>query len=111
MTPCLSDNTRTGIYQNNGQVGSAAAGNHITGVLLVSRCIGDDELTLVGGEITVGHINSDTLLAFGLQAVQQQGIVYLSRSGITNTPGVALQRLQLVLIQFLAIEKEPAYEG
>jgi hypothetical protein len=38
----------------------------------VARGVGDDELALGGGEVAVGDIDGDALLALGLQAVDQQ---------------------------------------
>ena len=83
---CLGDDTCSGIHQNNSQVSRTATGNHITGILLVPRCVSNDELTLVGGEITVSYIYCYTLLALSLQAIEQQGIVYLSCTGISYAP-------------------------
>ena len=37
--------------------------------------VGNDELAFFSREITVGHINGNALLAFGLQAIYQQGKV------------------------------------
>jgi hypothetical protein len=53
----------------------AGAGDHVAGVLLVARRVGDDELALVRGEVAVGHVDGDALLALGSQPVQQQGKV------------------------------------
>ena len=67
----LRNYTGTGIYQDNSQVGSRTAGYHVTGILFVSRSIGDDKLTVVRTEITVSHVDRNTLFTFGLQAVKQ----------------------------------------
>ena len=48
MTAGLGDDTGTCVHQNDGQIGGGAAGNHVTGVLFVSRSIGNDELTVIG---------------------------------------------------------------
>ena len=42
----------------------------------MARRVGDDELALVGGEVAVGHVDGDALLALGLQAVHQQRQVH-----------------------------------
>ena len=38
----------------------------------MARRVGDDELAPGRGEIAVGHVNRDALLAFGAQAVGEQ---------------------------------------
>lgn len=62
----------TGIDQDDRQVAGGRTGGHVAGVLLVARGVGDDELALGGGEVAVGDIDGDALLALGLQAVHQQ---------------------------------------
>ena len=105
MTARLRDDPRAGIYQNNRQISGRAAGNHVTRILFVSRSVGNDELTVIRGEIAIGHVDSNALLTLRLQTVQQQGIVDVV-TGITHTFAVALQRIQLVFIQFLTIEQQ-----
>ena len=53
------------IDQNNREVGSRCAGDHIARVLLVARGVGHDEFAPVGAEKAVGHIDGDALLALG----------------------------------------------
>ena len=110
MTAGLGDDAGTGIYQDDGQVGSRTAGNHVTGILFVSRSVGDDELTVVGREITVSHVDGDTLFTFGFQSVEQQGIVDVF-AGVTHTLAVAFQGIKLVFIQFLTVEQQTSDEG
>ena len=105
MAARLRDDTRAGIYQNNRQISGRAAGNHVTRILFVSRSVGNDELTVIRGEVAIGHVDSNALLTLRLQTVQQQGIVDVV-AGITHTFAVALQRIQLVFIQFLTIEQQ-----
>ena len=107
VAACLRNDTRAGVYQNNRQVGGRAAGNHVARILFVSRSVGNDEFTIIGGEIAVSHVDSDTLLPLRLQAVQQQGVVDVV-TGITHTLAVTLQRIQLVFVQFLTIEQQTA---
>ena len=70
MAARLRDDTRAGIYQNNRQISGRAAGNHVTRILFVSRSVGNDELTVVGREITVSYVDSDTLFTFSFQSVE-----------------------------------------
>ena len=49
-----------------------APGHHVAGVLDVARGVGDDEFTRGRGEVAVGDIDRDALLALGAQAVGEQ---------------------------------------
>jgi hypothetical protein len=69
VTPGLSEDSFTGIDQDNGHIRSGRAGGHVAGVLLVTRRIGDDEFTMGGGEVAVRDIDGDSLLALGAQAI------------------------------------------
>ena len=71
------------------------------------RRVGDDELALVGREIAVGHVNGDALFALGLQAVQQEGVVDVV-ARIAHALAIALQGVQLVFVNLLAIEQQAA---
>jgi hypothetical protein len=64
-----------GIHQHDRQITGRRTGGHVAGVLLMARGIGNDEFALGGGEIAVGHVDGDALLALGLQAVDQQSQV------------------------------------
>ena len=110
VTAGLGDYSGTCVDQNNGQVGCRSAGNHVAGVLFVSRSVGDDELAVVGREIAVGYVNGDTLFAFGFQTVEQQGIVDVL-AGISYSFAVAFEGIQLVFVQFLTVEEQTADEG
>ena len=106
----LGDDTRTCIHEDNGQVGRRAARNHVARILLVPRRVGNDELAVVGREVAVGYVDGDTLFTFGFQSVQQKGVVDVV-AGVTHTLAVALQGVQLVFVQFLAIEQQASYQG
>ena len=78
------------VDQHHRRVAAGCGRHHVAGVLLVAGCIGDDELTLFGGEVTVSDIDRDALLALGLQAVGQQ-------RQIDRSPcGTLLERVELV---------------
>src|SRR5256885_1514721 len=47
----------------------------------MARRVADDELAAFGGEVAVGHVDGDALLAFGRQAVGQQRQVGLAALG------------------------------
>ena len=64
-----------GVDEHDGDVGGRGSGGHVAGVLLVARGVGDDELAFGGGEIAVGDVDGDSLLALGLEAVGEEGEV------------------------------------
>ena len=97
MAARLRNHSRAGIHQDDGKVGSRTAGDHIAGVLFVSRSVGNDELTVIRTEIAVGHIDGDPLFAFGFQAVQQQSVVDMV-AGIPHALAVAFEGIQLVFV-------------
>ena len=97
MATRLRNHTRTGIHQNDGKVGSRTAGDHIAGVLFVPRSVGYDELTVIRTEIAISHIDGNPLFAFGLQAIQQQGVVDVV-AGIPHALAVAFEGVQLVFV-------------
>ena len=103
MAASLRDNSRAGVDEDDCQVCRRAAGNHVTGILFVSRSIGYDKLTVVGREITVSYVDGNTLLPFSLQSVEQQSIVNVFAC-VAHPFAVALQSVELVFIQFLAVE-------
>jgi hypothetical protein len=63
------------VHQHHGGVAAGGGGDHVARVLLVARRVGDDELARRRGEVAVGHVDGDALLALGLQAVGQQAQV------------------------------------
>ena len=71
MTFGLLDHPVSGINQNDGQVGCAGPGYHVSGVLDVPWRVGNDELPFWRGKVSVCHVNGDALLAFGPQAVRK----------------------------------------
>ncbi len=97
MATCLGNHARTGIHQDDSKVGSRTASDHITGVLFMSRSIGNDKLTVIRTEIAISHINGDPLFTFGFQAVQQQGIIDMI-TGIPHALAVTFEGIQLVFI-------------
>ena len=72
VAPGLGQHPLARVDQDHGEVGGRGAGDHVAGVLLVARGVGDDELALLGREEAIGHIDGDALLALGGEAVDQQ---------------------------------------
>ena len=85
-----------GIDQHHGGVGAGGGRHHVAGVLLMAGCIANDELAAFGGEVAVGHVNGDALLALGRQAVGQQrqvgfaGALYAGQ--MVNQHGLAVHQ-------------------
>ncbi|MNP05026.1 hypothetical protein D3C76_969670 [compost metagenome] len=71
VTSGLGEQALARIDQQYRDIRGGSAGDHVAGVLLVARSVGDNELALVGGEEAVRHINGDALLALGSQAINQ----------------------------------------
>jgi hypothetical protein len=103
----LSLHAIAGIDQNDRQVAGGRPGGHVAGVLLVAGGIGNDELALRRGEITVGHIDGDALLTLGLQAIDQQRQIDVLASG-TDLLRIASNGLQMILIDHLRVMQQAA---
>ena len=93
-----------GVDQDHGDVGGRRAGDHVAGVLHVARRVGDDELAPGGGEVAVGDVDGDALLALGPQAVGEQGQVGVLVAALDAGP---LHRGQLVLEDGLGVVQQP----
>ena len=105
VAPGLGQHALACVHQHHGHVCGGRTGHHIAGVLLVPRCVGHDELALVGREESIGHVNGDALLALGGQAVHQQGKVNLLALG-AHAFAVGFQSLQLVFKNHFAVVKQ-----
>ena len=65
------------VDEDDGQITGGGAGCHVSGVLLVPGGVGDDKFASCGGKIAIGDVDSNALFPFRLQAIDQQGQVYL----------------------------------
>ena len=68
----LFDHAVAGVDQDDGEFGGGGAGDHVAGVLHMAGGVGQDEPAAGRGEVAVGHVDGDALLAFGAQPVGQQ---------------------------------------
>ena len=75
MAAGLLEHALAGVHQHDGQVGGGGAGHHVAGVLVVAGGVGDDVFALGRGEVAVGHVDGDALLALRPQPVGEQGEV------------------------------------
>ena len=101
----LLQDAGSGVDEDHRQVRGRAAGDHVAGVLEVTRRIGHDELAAGRLEVAVGDVDRDPLLALGAQAVGQQGEVEPIAAAAS---GRVLEGDQLVLEDALGIVEEPA---
>ena len=68
----LLEDALAGIDEHDRQVCGGCAGDHVAGVLNVAGRVGNDELAPRSGEVAIGDIDGDALLALGAQAVGQE---------------------------------------
>ena len=92
------------IDEHDGEVRGGGTRDHVAGVLHVAGRVGDDELALGRGEVAIGHIDGDALLALGTEAVGQQGQVDLV---IATRRAGTLDGLQLVFEDALGVIQQP----
>ena len=106
--PSSTEPAVASVDEDQGELGSRGAGDHVAGVLDVTRGVSDDELAGRGGEVAVGDVDGDALLALGAQPVGQQ-----SQVGVVVAARVAggLDGLQLVLEDRLGVQQQPPDEG
>ncbi|MNC80593.1 hypothetical protein D3C75_1334470 [compost metagenome] len=71
MSPRLGQHPFAPVDQNDGDIRCRGSGDHVARILLVARCIGHDELALVGREEAIGNIDGDALFALGGKSVDQ----------------------------------------
>ena len=101
----LLDDAVPGVDQDHRQVRGRGARDHVARVALVARRVGDDERAAGRGEVAVGDVDRDALLALGAQAVRDRGEV--RRVAVA----VRVQGVQLVLVQELGVVEQPADQG
>ncbi len=106
----LRQHALAGIDEDDREIGGRGAGRHVAGVLLVTRCVGDDEGAAGGGEIAIGDVDGDALLALGLQAVEQQRIVEPA-IGPADAGAVGLERRDDVVGNGARLVEQAAKQG
>ena len=106
VTARLLHDAVAGVDEDHGEVGGRRARDHVAGVALVARRVGDDELAPGGLKVPVGDVDRDALLALGAQAVGQE-------RQIEGTASVAslrgqLKGFQLIAEDLLRVVEQPA---
>ena len=72
VAPALLEHALAGVDEDQREVGGRRARHHVARVLNVAGRVGDDELALRRGEVAVGDVDRDALLALGPKAVGEQ---------------------------------------
>ena len=96
-----------GVDEDDSDIGCRRSGGHVARVLLVAGGVRDEELALAGGEVTVGYVNGDALLALGLQAVGEQAEVHGLAAAVDAAGAYAGE---LVLVDALGVMQQAADE-
>jgi hypothetical protein len=101
----LLEHPLAGVDEDQGEVGGRRPRHHVPRVLGVARGVGDDELPLGRGEVAVGDVDGDALLALGPQAVGEQRQVRVLVAPLARG---ALDGVELVLEDGLGVVEQPA---
>ena len=110
MPPGLHQHALARIDQDDGELRIGGAGRHVAGVLFMARRVRDHERASGRVEKPVGDVDGDALLALGLQPVDQKRKIDVVAGGAV-LGAVALQRLELILIDHLAVVQQAADQG
>ena len=108
MPAALLEDALASVDEDQGEVSGRGSGHHVAGVLDVTRGVRDDELAFGRGEVSVGHVDRDALLALGPKTVGEQGQVDVVFAAITAG---AFDGLHLVLEHSLGVIQEAADQG
>ena len=108
VAPGLLQDALAGVHQQHDGVGGGRAGDGVAGVLHVPGAVGQDEGPVGRGEVAVGHVDGDALLALGAQAVGQQGQVGVGEAAVARDP---LDGVELVGEHRLGVVQQPADQG
>jgi hypothetical protein len=93
------------INEEDGDVRGRGAGGHVARVLLVARCVGENELAPRRREVAVGDVNGDALLAFGAQAVGEERKVDGAGRPVLRR---LFDRQQLIFVHRLRVVQQPS---
>jgi hypothetical protein len=78
--------------------------------LFVTRAIGNNEVAMRTVKVAVGYINRNTLLAFRVQTISQQGEVQYITIFVLKTT-LAPQRINLIVGKHARVVKQAAQQG
>ncbi len=108
VPPGLLDHAVAGVDQDDRELGGGRAGDHVAGVLHMARGVGQDEPAPRRGEVAVGHVDGDALLAFRPESVGEERQVgcFLAAVGGGERDG-----FQLVGEDRLGVVQQASHEG
>ncbi len=96
MPPRLGQHPLARIDQHHGGIGGRGPRHHVARILLVAGGVGDDELSPRRGEISIGHVDGDALLALGRQTIDQKREIQF-RATRACRARIRRQRRQLIV--------------
>jgi hypothetical protein len=107
VTTGLRKDALARIDKNDREVRSGGAGSHVSGVLLMARGIGNDELAALSGEIAISDVDGDALFTFSAKSISKLGEVdsELLLARRRHGPG---DGANLVLVDVARVIEEPA---
>ena len=106
----LGDDPMARVDQDDRKLTGRRAGDHVACVLLVARRVGDDELSLRRGEVSIGDVDRDALLPLGLEAVGEQRKVDLI-TGAALGGGVGVETRELIFVDHVRVVQKAADQG
>ena len=109
VPPCLNLDPMSCVDQNDCEVTGRGARGHVSGVLLVTRAVGNDELAFAGAEVPIGHIDGDALFTFTFESIHQKRKVRLFTRG-TALDAVAGDGLKLVFVDHFGVVQKASNE-
>ena len=104
----LLEHALAGVDEQHERVGGRRAGDRVAGVLHVPGAVGEHEGALGRGEVAVGHVDGDALLALGAQAVGEQREVGGGQPAVAADP---LDGVELVGEHRLGVVEQATDEG
>ena len=107
VAAALLDDAQAGIHQDDREIRRRGTRDHVAGVLNVAGRVRDNELAARRGEIPVGDVDGDALLALGAETISEIREIDLAAAGNVRGP---FERLELILHQRLRIVEQPADE-
>ena len=104
----LLEHPLAGVDEQHQRVGGGRAGDRVAGVLHVAGAVGEHERALRRGEVAVGDVDGDALLALGAQAVGEQREVGRGQAPVAADP---LDGVELVGEHRLGVVQQAADQG
>src|ERR1700736_4215229 len=95
MPAGLGQQPLAGIDQQHCQIGGRGTGDHVAGVLLVPRRVGDDKGAPRRREKTVSDVDRDALLSLVFEPIEQKREIDVA-AGRAEAPRLAFEGFELV---------------